>query len=114
MESYDIAIRHDVREACDRLNAKSDLDIYYRDNLLHERQHILELTLAGYNSMLKSPYDLLLGKQNELSAQKGFIDAGRDYWIARADLERAVCRRLGASAAAIAQAASSFKETKTH
>jgi cobalt-zinc-cadmium efflux system outer membrane protein len=109
-----IAIRADVREARDRLVAKRDLAIYYRDNLLPERHRILELTLAGYNSMLKSPYDLLLAKQNELSAEKGFIDAWRDYWIARADLERAVGGRLGASAATSDQTASSFKKTKTH
>jgi len=114
VEADAIAIRADVREARDRLVAKRDLAIYYRDNLLPERHRILELTLVGYNSMLKSPYDLLLAKQNELSAEKGFIDAWRDYWIARADLERAVGGRLGASAGAIDRTSSSFKETKTH
>jgi cobalt-zinc-cadmium efflux system outer membrane protein len=114
VEADAIAIRADVREARDRLIAKRDLAIYYRDNLLPERHRILDLTLAGYNSMLKSPYDLLLAKQNELSAEKGFIDAWRDYWIARADLERAVGGRLGVGAAAIDRSSSSFKETKTH
>ena len=114
VEGDAIAIRADVREARARLIAKRDLAIYYRDNLLPERYRILELMLAGYNSMLKSPYDLLLAKQNELSAEKGFIDAWRDYWIARADLERAVGGRLGASALATDRATSSFKETKTH
>jgi outer membrane protein, heavy metal efflux system len=114
VEGNAIAIRADVREARDRLVTKRDLAIFYRDNLLSERHHILELTLAGYNSMLKSPYDLLLAKQNELSAEKGFIDAWRDYWIARADLERAVGGRLGASAVATDRSTSSFKETKTH
>jgi len=113
VEADAIAIRADVREARDRVIAKRDLAIYYRDNLLPERHRILELTLAGYNSMLKSPYDLLFAKQNELSADKGFIDAWRDYWIARADLERAVGGRLGASAGATDRTASSFKETKT-
>jgi cobalt-zinc-cadmium efflux system outer membrane protein len=113
VEADAIAIRADVREARDRLLAKRDLAIYYRDNLLPERHRILELTLAGYNSMLKSPYDLLLAKQNELLAEKGFIDAWRDYWIARADLERAVGGRLGTSGVATDRTASSFKETKT-
>jgi cobalt-zinc-cadmium efflux system outer membrane protein len=61
--------------------------------------------------MLKSPYDLLLAKQNELLAEKGFIDASRDYWIARADLERAIGGRLGASAVATDRTASSLKKT---
>jgi cobalt-zinc-cadmium efflux system outer membrane protein len=114
VEANAIAIRADVREARDRVIAKRDLAIYYRDNLLPERHRILELTLAGYNSMLKSPYDLLFAKQNELSAEKGFIDAWRDYWIARAVLERAVGGRVGGSAVATDRTASSFKETKTH
>jgi len=108
VEADAIAIRADVREARDRLIAKRDLAIYYRDNLVPERHRILELTLAGYNSMLKSPFDLLLAKQNELSAERGFIDAWRDYWIAHADLERAVGGRLGAGAARD-RTASSFK-----
>jgi cobalt-zinc-cadmium efflux system outer membrane protein len=111
LEAKAIAIRADVREARDRLVAKRDLAIFYRDNLLPERHHILELTLAGYNTMLKSPYDLLLAKQNELLAEKGFIDASRDYWIARADLERAIGGRLGASAVATDRTASSLKKT---
>jgi outer membrane protein, heavy metal efflux system len=114
IEADAIAIRADVREARNRLIAKRDLAIYYRDNLLPERRRVLELTLKSYNSMLKSPYDLLLAKQNELSAEKGFIDAWRDYWIARSDLERAVGGRLGASSAGVDRTASSFKKTKTH
>jgi cobalt-zinc-cadmium efflux system outer membrane protein len=114
VEGDAIAIRADVREARNRLIAKRDLGIFYHDNLLPERHRVLELTLGGYNSMLKSPYDLLLAKQNELSAEKGFIDASRDYWIAHADLERSVGGRLAASAAVVDETASSFKETKTH
>ncbi|MFZ3376477.1 MAG: TolC family protein [Chthoniobacterales bacterium] len=114
VEANAVSIRADVREARNRVIAKRDLAIFYRDNLVPQRHHILELTLAGYNSMLKSPYDLLLAKQNELSAEKGFIDAWRDYWIARADLERAVGCRLSASAVGSDQTPSSFKETETH
>jgi outer membrane protein, heavy metal efflux system len=114
VEADAIAIRADVREARNRLIAKRDLAIYYRDNLLPERHRVLELTLTGYNSMLKSPYDLLLAKQNELAAEKGFIDASRDYWIAHADLQRAIGGRLAASAALADETASFFKETTTH
>ena len=40
--------------------------------------------------MLKGAYDLLLAKQNEVAAERSYIEAWRDYWIARAELERAV------------------------
>jgi len=58
---------------------------------------------------LKSPFDLLLAKQNEIFAERGYIDALRDYWIASADLERAVGGRLSIVSL---ETSSSFKETK--
>ena len=111
LESEAVAIRAEVREARDRLIAKRDLTTYYRDELLPGRKKILGLTLTQYNAMLKSPYDLLLAKQNEILAERGYIGALRDYWIARADLERAVGGRLGSTPV---EANSSFKETKNN
>jgi outer membrane protein, heavy metal efflux system len=111
LESEAVAIRAEVREARDRLIEKRDLTTYYRDELLPGRKKILELTLTHYNAMLKSPYDLLLAKQNEISAERGYVDALRDYWIARADLERAVGGRLGRTSL---DTNSSFKETKNN
>jgi len=90
LESEAVGIRAEVREARDRLIAKRDLANCYSSELLPTRKKILELTLTHYNAMLKSPFDLLLAKQNEISAERGYVDAVRDYWIARADLERAV------------------------
>ena len=111
LESEAVAIRAEVREARNRLIAKHDLTTYYRDELLPGRKKILELTLTHYNAMLKSPYDLLLAKQNEISAERGYVDALRDYWIARADLERAVGGRLGGTSI---ETNFSFKETKNN
>jgi len=111
LESEAVAIRAEVREARDRLIAKRDLTSYYRDELLPARRKILDLTLTDYNAMLKSPYDLLLAKQNEISAERGYIDALRAYWIARTDLERAVGGRLGDRSV---ETSSSFKETKNN
>jgi len=51
-----------------------------------------------------------LAKQNEILAERGYIGALRDYWIARADLERAVgedLRHFGETNNSI-----SFKENK--
>ena len=112
LESQAIDIRSEVREARDRLLAKKDLATYYRDELIPERTRVLNLTLEQYNAMLKGAYDLLLAKQNELAAERGYIDALRDYWIARADLERAVGGSLTTSRTNVET--NSFKETATH
>src|SRR5438045_8055074 len=111
LEFEGVAIQPEVREARDRLIAKRDLATYYRDELLPGRKKILELTLTHYNAMLKSPYDLLLAKQNEISAERGYVNALRDYWIARADLERAVVGRLTRTSV---ETNFSFKETKNN
>jgi outer membrane protein, heavy metal efflux system len=110
LEAQAIDIRSEVREARDRLLAEKDLAIYYRDELVPERKRVLDLTLTNYNAMLKGPYDLLLARQNELAAERGYIDALRDYWIARTDLERAVGGRLTSTT----KTQSTFKQTVTH
>jgi len=89
IEAQAADIRSEVREASARAAAQRKLVLYYQDELCPERKRILDLTSVQYNSMLKGGYDLVLAKQNELDSERGLIEALRDYWIARADLERA-------------------------
>ena len=90
LESLAINIRSEVREARDQLMAARDLTSRIGKHLLPTQQQALNLTLQQYNYMLKGAYDLLLAKQNEVAAERSYIEAWRDYWIARAELERAV------------------------
>jgi cobalt-zinc-cadmium efflux system outer membrane protein len=110
MEAEAIEIRSEVRETRDRMLAKQDLARFYRDEMIPERKRVLDLTLTHYNAMLKGPYDLLLAKQNEIAAERGYIEALRDYWIARTELERAVG---GSLTNRVRTSLESFKETKT-
>ncbi len=89
-----INIRSDVRAARDRLTAQRDLALYYQQTLLPLRGNIVRLTLLHYNGMLTGVYELLLAKQNEVDAQRAAIDALRDYWIARTELQRALGGQL--------------------
>ncbi len=95
LEAMAINIRSEVREARDQLIAARDLTSYIGKRLLPTQQKALNLTLEQYNFMLKGAYDLLLAKQNEVAAERSYIEAWRDYWIARAELERAVGGGLG-------------------
>jgi len=90
LEAMAINIRSEVREARDQMVAARDLTSYIGKKLLPTQQQALNLTLQQYNFMLKGAYDLLLAKQNEVAAERSYIEAWRDYWIARAELERAV------------------------
>ena len=51
--------------------------------------------------MLLGVYQLIQAKQAEFDAYREYIEALRDYWIARSDLERAVGGRVGAPARAV-------------
>lgn len=63
---------------------------YYRDVVVPRRQRIVELTKLEHNAMLVGPFQLLQAKQSEAQARRDFIDAQRDYWTARVELDRAV------------------------
>lgn len=97
LEALAIDARSEVREQRDRMLAARDLALYYERELLPQRARILDLTLRQYNAMFKGAYDLLLAKQAEVEAEKARLAAWRDYWIARARLERALGGALPAA-----------------
>ena len=94
LEARTVNARSEVREARDQMIAARDLTSYIGKKLLPTQQQAFNLTFQQYNYMLKGAYDLLLAKQNEVAAERSYIEAWRDYWIARAELERAVGGRL--------------------
>jgi cobalt-zinc-cadmium efflux system outer membrane protein len=63
---------------------------YYRDVVLPRRTRIVELTKLEHNAMLVGMFQLLQARQNEAQAERDAIDAQREYWSARTDLERAL------------------------
>ncbi|MDE2217377.1 MAG: TolC family protein [Planctomycetota bacterium] len=89
-----IDIRSEVREVRDRLLAARNVVKYYYDVVLPLRKRIVDESQLYYNGMLIGVYELLFAKQNQINAGREYIEALRDYWIARSDLERAVGGRL--------------------
>lgn len=89
-EALESEILTETRAACDALLAARDAAEYYTQRLLPRRQEILRETLLHYNAMQVSNYVLLAAKAEEQTAERESIDALRDYWIARAELERAI------------------------
>jgi outer membrane protein, heavy metal efflux system len=87
-------IRSEVRQAQDAmLSARGTVELY-NQTLMPQRQKILRQTLLQYNAMQVSTYVLLQAKQSEQIAERSYVESLRDYWIARAELERAVGGRL--------------------
>lgn len=94
LAALEVAVRSDVRVTAERLAAHRQLVERYRDRLVPLRRHIVESSQRHFNYMLIGAFQLLQFKQQEIAAQQAYIEALRDYWIALAELERAVGGRL--------------------
>jgi cobalt-zinc-cadmium efflux system outer membrane protein len=99
-----VAARSEVREAASRVAFARRLAEHARTVVIPMRERIVALSQVEYGAMLLGVYQLLLAKQNEVDAYREYIELVRDYWIARAELGRAVGGRLPAAAAPVAPA----------
>ena len=90
LEARVVAARSEARTATAGLRAAREQEELARTELVPQRGKALDLTLRSYNMMLVGAPAVLLAKQSELDAERGAIDAQRDYWIARAQLDRAL------------------------
>jgi outer membrane protein, heavy metal efflux system len=89
-EQLAIDIRSTVRELRDRLLSKRDIARFYADEVIPTRRRITALTLVQYNAMLVGAFEAFTARREDLEAEKRLIEATRDYWITRTELERAV------------------------
>ncbi len=94
LAALEAEIRSEVRTAWERLLAARTTAESYRDSLIPLRTQIVDQEQRHVNYMLRGVYDLLLAKQNEVTARRDYIEAVRDYWVAWSDLERAVGGKL--------------------
>ena len=113
-EALAVNIRSEIREARDTLIASRDASAYYEKVLLPQRQRILQETLLQYNAMQKGNYELLAAKERELAAERGYVEALRDYWIARVELEKAVGGKLSNETVESAKSPTPEKPTSEH
>jgi cobalt-zinc-cadmium efflux system outer membrane protein len=89
-----VDIRSEVRSLRSRLILKRNLIEHYKKVILPLRERIVDLTLKEYNYMLVGVFDLLMAKRQEFDDYQNYIEAIRDYWITRSELQRAVGGRL--------------------
>jgi cobalt-zinc-cadmium efflux system outer membrane protein len=89
-----IEIRSEVRSLRNRLIMQRNMIDHYRRTVLPLREQIVDLTLKNYNYMLIGAFDLLMAKQQEFEAYQKYLEAIRDYWIIRSDMQRSLGGRL--------------------
>jgi len=72
---------------------------HYRNSLIPLREAIVTRTQEEVNYMLESQLQLLFVKRQEYEAYQGYLEAIRDYWLARVQLARAIGTALPSSSA---------------
>ena len=90
LQSLAIRIGSEVREARDTLKINRDQVAYFKKVVVPLNVQSVNQTLLQYNAMQVNTYDLFLTKQRELDTERDYIQAWRDYWISRTQLEEAV------------------------
>ena len=94
LEALSVEARSDVRSAEARVTISRSIVEEYGKGLVPLRESIVKFSQQQYDAMLLGVYQLLQAKQNEFEAYREYIEALRDYWVARSDLERAIGTRL--------------------
>jgi len=99
VQSLELEIDNTVALGVDRVAATRKIAEDYRMALIPQRETILARTQEQQNYMLIGVFELLLAKQQEFDAYQGYLEAVRDYWLARVDLMRAVGAHLPSDSA---------------
>ncbi len=94
-----INARSEVREAYGGYRTAYDIARQYRNQIVPLRAQIAEQNLLRYNGMLIGVFELLADARVQIASVNASIDALRDFWIAKADLEMAMVGKPGASIA---------------
>ena len=99
LRELELAVGDDVRTALDRWTTAALAVEEYEKTLVPAQQAIVAQQQLRQNFMLVGQFELLLAKQQEYDAWQGYLEAIRDYWIARTDLDRAIGGALPGAAA---------------
>ncbi len=96
LAALSIDARSEVREARGRVLVTRGIAAHYHRVVIPLRERIVALSQLHYDAMLLGVYQLLMAKQSEVNAYREYIEAVRDYWIARSELARATGGKLEA------------------
>lgn len=98
----ELAIEHDIAVAHTRVLAARERVKLFQQRVVPARRDIVRRTREMQNFQVVSPFESLRARSAEFDAYSGYIDAVRDYWLARVALARAVGTALPSSALATA------------
>ena len=104
-----------LRARCsDRAQGARDRALYYRDIMLPLHERIVNETQLHYNAMQLGPVQLLRAREQQIETGAAYVEALRDYWMARTELAQLLSGRLPAGGGARAGEAGAAHERRSH
>ncbi len=110
LDALGLDVRYEVRLAKAKLELNRHAADQYLKELLPLRRTALAQSELEYNAMQIGLYELLATKKAEIETFRAYIESVRDYWVARAELERALGGHLPEAVTAPPEAASLHQE----
>lgn len=98
LSALEVGIAAGIRRAHAELHSARARIEHYRTALIPQREEIVARTQEQVNYMLVGQFELLMARQEEYDAYQGYLEAIRDYWLARTELAREVGAPLPGSA----------------
>ncbi len=90
MAALEAEIRLEVHAALNRITAARTLVEHYRDEVVPAGEQVVKFTQQEQNYMLVDAFELLFAQRQTRAAYRGYIEAVRNYWMSRAELQRVV------------------------
>jgi cobalt-zinc-cadmium efflux system outer membrane protein len=94
----EIGVENGVRTGVDGVAAMREVVRLHREALVPQRETIVAREQERQNFMLIGVFELIQAKVAEYDAYQSYLEAVRDYWLARVELARTVGRRLPSDA----------------
>lgn len=94
LQARELDVQREVRAAWHTVSSTRLRANRYREVLIPARETVVEQLQREQNYMLVDVFTLLAARQQSGLAYASYLDALRDYWVARAALSHATGRRL--------------------
>jgi outer membrane protein, heavy metal efflux system len=109
-----VKIRSTARALRDRAQGARDRALYYRDIMLPLHERIVNEAQLQYNAMQLGPIQLLRAREQQIETAAAYVEALRDYWLARTELAQLLSGRLpGGDGARAGEAAAATRGART-
>lgn len=98
LAQLELEIEGDIRTGAERVRTMKAVAETYRAALIPQRETVVARQQERFNYMLIGAFELIQAKREEYDAYQGYLEAIRDYWLARVALARATGTRLPSEA----------------